>query len=135
MDTLGWIILSIIERLSSFRGNNVLPLYELVHWKVSFIQRCPLFRVSLSEVPLYYGFLARYIPLFLFQGAYMVQRLAQKLDQLLSQPPDYGRGKECNCVLLLIAYLYTFKVTYIPTLLRCMVGHKVMYLLYSDLPL
>ena len=34
MDTLGRIILSIIERLSSFRGNNV------------FIQRCPLFRVS-----------------------------------------------------------------------------------------
>ena len=46
MDTLGRIILSIIERLSSFRGKNVLPLYRLVHWKVSFIQRCPLFRVS-----------------------------------------------------------------------------------------
>ena len=29
-----------------FRGKNVLPLYRLVHWKVSFIQRCPLFRVS-----------------------------------------------------------------------------------------
>ena len=25
---------------------NVLPLYRLVHWKVSFIKRCPLFRVS-----------------------------------------------------------------------------------------
>ena len=23
-----------------------LPLYRLVHWKVCFIQRCPLFRVS-----------------------------------------------------------------------------------------
>ena len=46
MDALGRIILSIIERLSSFRGKNVLPLYRLVHWKVSFIQRCPLFRVS-----------------------------------------------------------------------------------------
>ena len=30
MDTLGRIILSIIERLSSFRGKNVLPLYRLV---------------------------------------------------------------------------------------------------------
>ena len=37
MDTLGCSILSIIERLSSFRGKNVLPLYRLVHWKVSFI--------------------------------------------------------------------------------------------------
>ena len=43
MDMLGQII---IERLSSFRGKNVLPLYRLVHQKVSFIQRCPLFRVS-----------------------------------------------------------------------------------------
>ena len=40
------IILSIIKRLSSFRGKNVLPLYRMVHWKVSSIQRCPLFRVS-----------------------------------------------------------------------------------------
>ena len=31
-DTLGRIILSIIERLSSFRGKNVLPLYRLVYW-------------------------------------------------------------------------------------------------------
>ena len=46
LDVLGWIILSIIERLSSFRGKNVLPLYRLVHWKVSFVQRCPLFRGS-----------------------------------------------------------------------------------------
>ena len=46
MDTLGRIVLSIIERLSSFGGKNVLPLYRLVHCKVSLIQRCPLFRVS-----------------------------------------------------------------------------------------
>ena len=46
--------LSIMERLSSFNGNNVLPLLYttlcmLVHWKVSFvlsIQRCPLLKVS-----------------------------------------------------------------------------------------
>ena len=44
MDTLGMIILSIIERLSSFRGKKL--VCRLVHWKVSFIQRCPLFRVS-----------------------------------------------------------------------------------------
>ena len=42
-DTLGRIILLIRERLSSFRGK---PLYRLVRWKVSFIQRCPLFTVS-----------------------------------------------------------------------------------------
>ena len=54
MDTLGRIILSIIERLSSFRGKNVLPLYWLVHQKVSFIQRCPLFRVSfIQRCPLF----------------------------------------------------------------------------------
>ena len=44
--TWGWIILSIIERLSSFGGKNVLPLYKLVHRKVSFVQRCPYSRVS-----------------------------------------------------------------------------------------
>ena len=38
MDTLGRIILSITERLSSFRGKNVLPLYRLVYQKVSFIR-------------------------------------------------------------------------------------------------
>ena len=47
------IILSIIERLSSFRGKNVVPLYRLVHWKVSSIQRCPYSECPLSEVPLY----------------------------------------------------------------------------------
>ena len=56
MDTLGRIILSIIEGLSSFRGKNVLPLYRLVHClytEVSFIQRCPLYRgVLYSECPL-----------------------------------------------------------------------------------
>ena len=39
-DTLEWIILSIIERLSSFRGKNVLPLV--------IIQRCPLFGGSIT---------------------------------------------------------------------------------------
>ena len=54
MDTLGRIILSIVERLSYFRSKNVLPLYRSVHWKVPFIQRCPLYtRCPLSEVPLY----------------------------------------------------------------------------------
>ena len=33
---MGWIVSSIIEKLSSFRGKNVLPLYtnRLMHWKV-----------------------------------------------------------------------------------------------------
>ena len=45
--TLGWLVLSIIEKLSCFRGV-ILPLdYGLVHQKVSFIRRCPL-----SEAPL-----------------------------------------------------------------------------------
>ena len=36
-----------------FGAKNVLPLYRLVHQKVSFIQRCPLFRgVLYSECPL-----------------------------------------------------------------------------------
>ena len=40
MDTLGWIILSTIERLSSFGGNNALPLYResVLYTEVSFIQ-------------------------------------------------------------------------------------------------
>ena len=44
------------------------------------------------------------------KGAYLVQKLAQKLDTFLSESPNYGRGKECDCVLLLIGHLYTFKV-------------------------
>ena len=59
-DTLGRIILSIIERLSSFRGTckNVLPLHRLVHW--------PLYRGvlcsehPLSEVPLYANFIRQF---------------------------------------------------------------------------
>ena len=48
-DTLGRIILSIIERLSSFRGNNVLPLYRLIGALESVLySECPL-----SDVPLY----------------------------------------------------------------------------------
>ena len=48
MDTLGRIILSIIERLSSFRCKMYCHYIRLVHWKVSFVQRCPLFRVSFT---------------------------------------------------------------------------------------
>ena len=48
------------------------------------------------------------------KGAYLVQKLAQKLESLLSQPPNYGQGKECNCVVLLMANLYTFKVSPLP---------------------
>ena len=40
-----------MERLSSFGGKNIATMdCRLVHRKVSFIKRCPLFRV---EVPLY----------------------------------------------------------------------------------
>ena len=42
----------------------------------------------------------------------MVQALAKKLDELLGDPPNYGRGKECDCVLLLLAHLYNYKVIY-----------------------
>ena len=35
-----------VESLSNGMDRFVLPLYRLVHWKVSFMQRCPLFRVS-----------------------------------------------------------------------------------------
>ena len=38
MDHYGEVVL--------FQGKNVLPLYMLVHWKESLMQRCPLFRVS-----------------------------------------------------------------------------------------
>ena len=43
-------------------------------------------------------------------GAYVVQAFAKKLDELLHQPPDYGSGRECDCVLLLLAHLYNYKV-------------------------
>ena len=43
-------------------------------------------------------------------GAYVIQALAQKLSKLLGDLPNYGQGKECDCVVLLIAHLYNFKV-------------------------
>ncbi|KAL5483805.1 hypothetical protein EMCRGX_G020220 [Ephydatia muelleri] len=43
-------------------------------------------------------------------GAYFVQALAKKLDELLKMPPNYGAGKECNCAIALFAHLYNFKV-------------------------
>ncbi|CAI8022832.1 Nucleolar MIF4G domain-containing protein 1 [Geodia barretti] len=45
-------------------------------------------------------------------GAYLVQKLAQKLESLLSQPPNYGQGKECDCIVLLMANLYTLKIVH-----------------------
>uniref|UniRef100_A0A1X7SLF1 MIF4G domain-containing protein n=1 Tax=Amphimedon queenslandica TaxID=400682 RepID=A0A1X7SLF1_AMPQE len=35
--------------------------------------------------------------------------LVKKLDELLSSP-SYGKGKECDCLLLVISHLYNFKV-------------------------
>lgn len=43
-------------------------------------------------------------------GAYFVQVLAKKLDELLKMPPEYGVGKECNCAISLFSHLYNFKV-------------------------
>lgn len=44
------------------------------------------------------------------EGAHVIQVLAKKLSCLLSLPPSYGQGKECDCVLMLIGHLYNFKV-------------------------
>lgn len=44
----------------------------------------------------------------------MVQTLAEKLDELLGDSPNYGRGKECNCVVLILAHLYNYKVGAVP---------------------
>ena len=41
-------------------------------------------------------------------GAHVVQALAERFDQLFSSPA--GSGKECNCVLQLLSFLYNFKV-------------------------
>ena len=43
-------------------------------------------------------------------GAHVVQSLAQKLGALLGDKPNYGRGKECDCVVLLLAHLYNYRV-------------------------
>ena len=43
-------------------------------------------------------------------GAHLVQSLAQKLGSLLGNKPNYGRGKECDCVVLLLAHLYNYRV-------------------------
>ena len=52
-------------------------------------------------------------------GAYFVQALAKKLDELLKMPPNYGAGKECNCAIALFAHLYNFKVG--PVLIKVLI--------------
>ena len=64
----------------------------------------PLSLSSSPSLPLLFS------PPLLPLGAYVVQALAERLDQLLRDPPNYGQGKECNCVLLLLAFLYNYKV-------------------------
>ena len=44
-------------------------------------------------------------------GAYFLQSLAEKFSELHSDSPNYGRGKECDCVILLFSHLYNFKVS------------------------
>lgn len=44
-------------------------------------------------------------------GASVIEVLVCKLDSLLSLSPNYGNGKECDCLLLLLTHLYNFKVS------------------------
>ena len=48
--------------------------------------------------------------LLFFSGAHVVQSLAKKLGSLLGDGPNYGAGKECDCVLLMLAHLYNYRV-------------------------
>ena len=43
-------------------------------------------------------------------GAFVVQRLAQRLDALLEDSPHTHSTKECSCVLMVIAFLYCYRV-------------------------
>ncbi|XP_014669314.1 PREDICTED: nucleolar MIF4G domain-containing protein 1-like [Priapulus caudatus] len=45
-------------------------------------------------------------------GAYFLQMLAKRFDELYSQGENYGQGKECDNVLTLFANLYNFKVVH-----------------------
>ena len=48
-----------------FGGKNALPLYRLVHWKVSFIQRCPLSFIGgftvYTSIPILFQVSLRYV--------------------------------------------------------------------------
>ena len=46
----------------------------------------------------------------IFSGAFFLQELANMFNALYNTPPNYGPGKQCDCVLLLFAQLYNFKV-------------------------
>ena len=46
----------------------------------------------------------------IFAGAHVVQSLAMKLGLLLGDGPNYGIGKECDCVVLMLAHLYNYRV-------------------------
>lgn len=47
---------------------------------------------------------------YFFSGAHVVQSLAKKLGSLLGDGPNYGAGKECDCILLMLAHLYNYRV-------------------------
>lgn len=90
-------------------------------WSLGLPPPFPLFPLSLSSSPpLPLLFFPPLLPL----GAYVVQALAERLDQLLRDPPNYGQGKECNCVLLLLAFLYNYKVR-LCSYIRQLQGSKV----------
>ena len=50
------------------------------------------------------------VKVLIFAGAHVVQSLAKKLGLLLGDGPNYGIGKECDCVVLMLAHLYNYRV-------------------------
>ncbi len=48
-------------------------------------------------------------------GAFMVQKMAQRLDVLLKESPHTYSTKECSCVLMIISILYNYRVSDLTT--------------------
>ena len=111
-DTLGWIIVAIIERLSSFRGKNVLPLYRLVHQKVPFKQRfhCITDNALHCKYPLYLSRgrgLSACTPLPEFR-----RETVFDLHLRVTQSCDYTRGliSTCTCMFMTVMYIVYSKM-------------------------
>jgi nucleolar MIF4G domain-containing protein 1 len=64
---------------------------------------------------------------FKFVGFSVAVGLVKALNDYLSNPPDYSKGKECDCVLLLLSQMYNFKM------IHCVLIYDIIRKLLTEL--
>ena len=84
-----------------FGGKNVMPLHRLAHRKVSFIQRCPLFRVSFIRGSTVLGKakgvpLSRYMCIYIYPECTRTPSGPKKVSYLETYKHYIWDGKRCS---------------------------------------